>query len=172
MSRNTLVKSVIDVSECRVRSAESTINICALRMAQSFEHRLRILFLAPIHCDACLGSIRRSPNQAIIRFTNSAGGARDISRSRSEAQPPEMPRQHARPEMAPDRDRSCCEFWSGVPAGTRTIFFDLSRWLRFAPPPANFRCPSGARNDFVEFASSISSVGNPWAPGTILRISA
>jgi hypothetical protein len=49
-----------------------------------------------------------------------------------------------RHERAPDRDWSCCEFRSGVPAGTRTIFFDQSRWLRFAPPPANFRRPSGA----------------------------
>ena len=49
-----------------------------------------------------------------------------------------------RAERAPDRDWSCCEFWSGVPAGTRTNFFDLSRWLRFAPPPATFRRPSGA----------------------------
>jgi hypothetical protein len=46
---------------------------------------------------------------------------------------------------------------SGVPAGTLTIFFDLSRWLRFAPPPANFRRPSGAENNFAEFASSIRS---------------
>src|SRR5215475_1967781 len=61
-----------------------------------------------------------------------------------------------RPERAPDWDWSGCEFWSGVPAGTRTIFFDLYRWLRYAPPPANFRRPSGARNDFVEFVSSIS----------------
>jgi hypothetical protein len=61
-----------------------------------------------------------------------------------------------RPESAPDRDWSCCEFRSGVPAGTRTIFFDLSRWLRFAPPPANFRRPSGAENNFAEFASIIS----------------
>ena len=45
---------------------------------------------------------------------------------------------------------------SGVPAGTRKIFFDLSRWLRFAPPPAKFRRPSGEENNIAEFASSIS----------------
>src|SRR5262245_59965044 len=45
---------------------------------------------------------------------------------------------------------------SGVPAGTRKIFSDLSRWLRFASPPANFLRPSGADNNFAEFASSIT----------------
>ena len=67
----------------------------------------------------------------------------------------------SRPERAPDRHWSYCEFWSGVPAGTRTIFFNLSRWLRFAPPPVNFRRPSGAHNDFTEFASSIQSDPTP-----------
>src|SRR5215510_5556225 len=54
-----------------------------------------------------------------------------------------------RPERALDRDWSYCEFRSGVPAGTRTIFFNLSRWLRFAPPPANFLRLSGAENNFA-----------------------
>jgi hypothetical protein len=63
-----------------------------------------------------------------------------------------------RAERAPDQDWSCRESRSGVPAGTQTIFFDLSRWLRSAPPPANFRRPSGARNSFAEFASSIYTV--------------
>src|SRR5262249_16675719 len=74
-------------------------------------------------------------------------------------------RQHrtTRHERAPDRDWSCREFWSGLPAGTRTIFLDLSRWLRFAPPPANFRRPSGAENKFAEIASSIPSNRAPKA---------
>src|SRR6266540_4402329 len=33
---------------------------------------------------------------------------------------------------------------------------DISRWLRFAPPPANVRRASGAGNNFAEFASSIA----------------
>src|SRR5262245_30719451 len=47
----------------------------------------------------------------------------------------------SRPEGAQDKSNS------GVPAGTRKIFYHLSRWLRFAPPPANFRRPSGAQNN-------------------------
>ena len=68
-----------------------------------------------------------------------------------------------RPERASDRDWSCREFQSGVPAGMRTNFFDLSRWLRFAPPPANFRRPSGAETNIAEFASSISPRRAPYA---------
>jgi hypothetical protein len=39
--------------------------------------------------------------------------------------------------------------------GREKISFDLSRWLRCAPPPANFHRPSEAQNNFAEFASSI-----------------
>jgi hypothetical protein len=44
MKHNSVVESVIDVSERRIQSAESTVNICTLRIAQRFEHKLRILF--------------------------------------------------------------------------------------------------------------------------------
>src|SRR5215467_6779968 len=64
-----------------------------------------------------------------------------------------------RPERAPDRDWSCCEFRSVVPAGTRTIFFDMSRWLRFAPPPANFRRPSGAGRKITSRSLPAVSLG-------------
>jgi hypothetical protein len=40
--------------------------------------------------------------------------------------------------------------------------------LRFAPPPANFRRPSGARKSFAEFASSITSRRTPYAAASIL----
>jgi hypothetical protein len=63
----------------------------------------------------------------------------------------------SRPEGAQDKGRFDNQSNSGVPAGTRTIFFALFRWLRFAPPPAKFRLPSGARNNFAEFAGSIPS---------------
>ena len=65
------------------------------------------------------------------------GGAKRSRRKRHD--------RNTRPERAPDRDWFCCELWSGVPAGTRTIFLDLSRWLRFAPPPANVHRASSAR---------------------------
>jgi hypothetical protein len=63
----------------------------------------------------------------------------------------------SRPERAQDKSRS------GVPAGTRKTSFDLFRWLRCAPPPANFHRPSGAQHDFVEFASNIRTQGAPYA---------
>src|SRR5262245_20888006 len=88
------------------------------------------------------------PQEAEARSKVSVGVAKRSHRKRQES--------ITRPGRAPDRDWSCCEFRSGVPAGTRTIFFDLSRWLRFAPPPANFLRPSGARNSFAEFASGIA----------------
>jgi len=44
MKHSSVVESAIDVSGCRIRSAESTINIRTLRIAQRFEHKLRILF--------------------------------------------------------------------------------------------------------------------------------
>jgi hypothetical protein len=59
----------------------------------------------------------------------------DISRRWSEAQAPETSRQGVAPRMGHRTKNSC------VPAGTRKIFYDLSRWLRFAPPPATFRRP-------------------------------
>src|SRR5215510_4497987 len=90
----------------------------------------------------------QTPTAPEARGILAGGGAKRSRRKRHDS--------NTRPERAPDRDWSCWEFWSGVPAGTRTIFFDLSRWLRFAPPPANFRRPSGAGINFAEFASGIA----------------
>src|SRR5262245_9486456 len=89
----------------------------------------------------CLGYRWQTPTAPEAREILAGGGAKRSRRKRRDS--------ITRPERAPDRDWSCCEFGSGVPAGTRTIFFDLSRWLRFALPPANFRRPSGSENNFA-----------------------
>ena len=69
---NSVVESVIDISERRIRSAESAINVYTLRIARRFEHKLRVYSLVSTHCDTYLDVIRYPPNQAIIRFTKSA----------------------------------------------------------------------------------------------------
>src|SRR6266545_5517013 len=105
----------------------------------------------PLEC----GNLRycwQTPTAPEARGKLAGGGAKSRRRKRHG--------RTTRPERAPDRDWSCCEFRSGVPAGTRTIFFDLSRWLRFAPPPANFRRPSGARigwrrNQFISLLAAL-----------------
>ena len=96
----------------------------------------------------CSGYCWQTPTAPEARGILAGGGAKRRRRRRRHRNMP--------PERSPDRDWSYCEFWSGVPAGTRAIFFDLSRWLRYAPPPANVRRPSGARNNFTEFTSSIA----------------
>ena len=100
-----------------------------------------------------IGYCWQTPPAPEARGILAGGGAKRSRRKRHDS--------ITRPERAPDRDWSCCEFRSCVPAGTRAIFFDLSRWLRFAPPPANFRRLSGAENNFAEFASSITPVRTP-----------
>ena len=116
----------------------------------------------PLECGSS-GYRWQTPPALEARGILAGGGAKRSHRKRHD--------RTTRPERAPDRDWSCCEFRSVVPAGTRTIFFDMSRWLRFAPPPANFRRPSGARNSFAEFASSIPSNRTPKAPPIYARAS-
>src|SRR5262245_13502638 len=101
----------------------------------------------------------QTPRALEARGILAGGGAKRSHRKRHDS--------ITRPERAPEQAWFCCEDRSGVPAGTRTILFDLSRWLRFAPPPANFRRPSGAGNNFAEFASGIPSSRTPKAAASL-----
>ena len=104
----------------------------------------------------------------------SAGGAVDISRRRSRRY---CAGRESRPERSRDKPGFANQSESGVPAGTRNVYFDLSRWLRcalhhrlssVAPPgrkltsrslPAVSPVSPGSR---APKAVAISILGNNW----------
>ncbi len=101
----------------------------------------------PLECGRS-GYCWQTPPAPEARRTLAGGGAKRNHRKRAGSE--------SRPEGAQEKCRFANQSESCVPAGTRKIFFALSRWLRFAPPPANVRRASGAGNNFAEFASSIA----------------
>jgi len=64
------------------------------------------------------------------------------------------------PAGTPDRNSQQDQSLSGALSG-RIILSSRFRRLRFAPAPANIPRPSGAGNNFAEFASSIDPAATP-----------
>ena len=79
----------------------------------------------------------------------------DISRRWSEAQAPETSRQGVAPRMGRRTKNSC------VPAGTRKIYCVCPGGYASLHHRLHSAAPTGARNNFTEFASGISGSGAP-----------
>jgi len=90
----------------------------------------------------------RTPSAPEARGTLAGGGAKRNHRKRHN--------RATRPERAPDPSCFCREFWSVAPPGREKSLLVRPGGCARAPPPANIRRPSEARNSFAEFASSIA----------------